>query len=317
MFGSVVLEVAAGLTVIFLVLSVACTAIRESIEAWMKMRSVMLERAVRELLQDHKGVGLTQDLFRHPLINGLYLGRYKPEDLTGNQRMPWHNSLPTYIPSANFARALLDLVLRNPGEDRALPLSVESLRRSVDSIESPAVQRVMRIALDHGNERMEDIQAFLESWYDSAMERASGWYRRRTQLIVLLIGITMSVALNVDTVQVAKVLYQDNSLRQSLVARADLMSANPRQENASPSAVLKELQATGLPIGWSADYFQGSLGEVLKRLVYSLPGWLLTAFSISLGAPFWFDILNRVTNVRSTMKTRNKKTGQSPQGRKP
>ncbi|WP_409277094.1 hypothetical protein [Pseudomonas defluvii] len=315
MFGSVVLEVAAGLTLIFLVLSVACTAIRESIEAWMKMRSVMLEQTVRELFQDPQGTGLTQDLFKHPLINGLYLGQYKPEDLTAGQRMPWHCSLPAYIPSDSFALALLDLVQRKPGEDRTPPpLSIDGLREAVDLIESPAVQRVLRIALERGNDRIEDIQAFLEGWYDSAMERASGWYRRKTQLIVLVIGIVMSVALNVDTLQVAKVLYSDSSARQSLVAHADVLGEQVRQKDVSPTIVsINELQANGLPIGWPKNYFSDSLGQVLLRLLYSLPGWLLTAFSISLGAPFWFDTLSRVTNIRSTLKANNKKTVKAQQ----
>ncbi|MNO76358.1 hypothetical protein D3C76_674300 [compost metagenome] len=316
MFGSVVLEVAAGLTLIFLVLSVACTAIRESLEAWMKMRSVMLEQAVRELLQDPQGTGLTQHLFEHPLINGLYRGHYKPEDLTANQRMPWNSSLPTYIPSANFALALLDLVQPKPDEGAAPPLSIDGLREAVDSIESPAVQRVLRIALERGNDRIEAVQAFLEGWYDSAMERASGWYKRRTQLIVVVIGIVMSVALNVDTLHVAKVLYSDSSVRQLLVVRADALGEQIRQKDASPLLSINELQATGLPIGWPKGYFCGSSGEILERLLYSLPGWLLTAFSISLGAPFWFDTLSRVSNIRSTVKTNNKKTGKGQQAGK-
>jgi len=308
MFGSVVLEVAAGLTLIFLVLSVACTAIRESIEAWMKLRSVLLERAVRELLQDPQGTGLALHLFKHPLINGLYLGQYKPEDLTVDQCMPWNCSLPAYIPSASFALALLDLVQCKPGEDRTSPFSIDGLREAVDSIESPAVQRVLRIALEHGNDRIEDVQAFLESWYDSAMERASGWYRRKTQLIVVVIGIVMSVALNVDTLQMAKVLYNDSSIRQSLVSRADVLSEQVRQKETSPPLeTLNELRTTGFPIGWPKGYFCGSLSQILERLLYSLPGWVLTAFSISLGAPLWFDVLIRFSNIRSTVKTNNKK----------
>ncbi|MFT6164326.1 MAG: hypothetical protein ACJA1T_000333 [Zhongshania aliphaticivorans] len=31
-------------------------------------------------------------------------------------------------------------------------------------------------------------------------------------------------------------------------------------------------------------------------------GWILTALSVSLGAPFWFEILNKLINVRHGMK---------------
>jgi hypothetical protein len=35
-------------------------------------------------------------------------------------------------------------------------------------------------------------------------------------------------------------------------------------------------------------------------------GLLLTAFAISLGAPFWFDVLNKIIVVRSTVKPKEK-----------
>ncbi|QZZ18868.1 hypothetical protein J5X98_15550 [Leptothermofonsia sichuanensis E412] len=36
--------------------------------------------------------------------------------------------------------------------------------------------------------------------------------------------------------------------------------------------------------------------EALRRLM----GWLITGIAIAMGAPFWFDLLNRVVNVRNT-----------------
>jgi hypothetical protein len=34
-----------------------------------------------------------------------------------------------------------------------------------------------------------------------------------------------------------------------------------------------------------------------------LLGWMLTILAISLGAPFWFDMLNKLVNVRSAGKS--------------
>jgi hypothetical protein len=46
------------------------------------------------------------------------------------------------------------------------------------------------------------------------------------------------------------------------------------------------------------------------RLLYALKthwlGWLLTALAVSLGAPFWFDMLNKIIVVRSTVKPHEK-----------
>ena len=50
MFNSGVLDVAVGLTFIYLLLSLICTAVNETIEAKLKMRGVDLERGIRDRL---------------------------------------------------------------------------------------------------------------------------------------------------------------------------------------------------------------------------------------------------------------------------
>jgi len=34
-------------------------------------------------------------------------------------------------------------------------------------------------------------------------------------------------------------------------------------------------------------------------------GWLITALAISLGAPFWFDLLNKLMTLRGSIKTKD------------
>jgi hypothetical protein len=48
---------------------------------------------------------------------------------------------------------------------------------------------------------------------------------------------------------------------------------------------------------WSGWYWQ---------FRFHVFGWLLTALAISLGAPFWFDMLNKFIVVRSTVKPKEK-----------
>ncbi|HMH20122.1 MAG TPA: hypothetical protein VK563_00030 [Puia sp.] len=49
-----------------------------------------------------------------------------------------------------------------------------------------------------------------------------------------------------------------------------------------------------LAIGWE--------GGFLKNFgLYSLFGWVFTALAISLGAPFWFDLLNKLMKLRSSV----------------
>ena len=63
-----------------------------------------------------------------------------------------------------------------------------------------------------------------------------------------------------------------------------------------------KLGLLGLPIGWNLQDLPGSATGWMTRVV----GWILTAFAISLGAPFWFDVLNKIMVVRSTVKPKEK-----------
>jgi hypothetical protein len=49
--------------------------------------------------------------------------------------------------------------------------------------------------------------------------------------------------------------------------------------------------------------------------ISSLPGWLLTALAISLGAPFWFDLLNKIMVIRSTVKPHEKSPEEASEDR--
>src|SRR4051794_22493747 len=84
MLGSDMIEVGIGLTLLFLLMSLICTAVREVIEGLLKSRAKDLEQGIRELLNDKKGEGLTTQLFNHPLLSSLFTGSYDPSKLSKN-----------------------------------------------------------------------------------------------------------------------------------------------------------------------------------------------------------------------------------------
>ena len=137
MFGSQILEVAMGVIFVYLLASIICTAVREGIEAWMNARAVFLEHAIRELLHDRGGAGLAKALYTHPLIDGLYSGDYVPGKGVKPSGMTRGHNLPTYIPSRNFAVALMDIAARGPmtdgvSSDPAGPaMSLDTIRRNI------------------------------------------------------------------------------------------------------------------------------------------------------------------------------------------
>ena len=164
-----------------------------------------------------------------------------------------------------------------------------------------------------------NLQAKLATWFDDVMDRSSGEYKRRASKRALFIGTILAFAFNVDSIAIAKTLWREPTLRQVIVAQAN---------NSEPQASLKQVEQLGIPVGWSTApptnkqncewtpgqnvYFcikiNGSyqvlndlpplndlLGLSLKFL-----GLLISGIAAAQGAPFWFDILKKLINLRSS-----------------
>jgi hypothetical protein len=313
-FGSTMLEVAMGLVLVYLLLSLICTALQESLEAWLKIRASQLEKGLRVLLQDPDGTQLLQNLYNHPLMNGLFSGDYDPVKVRSNVTMM--TSLPSYMPAASFAVALMDTIVRGPvkvgpGEKPPPPageITIDSLRAAVTNSATlnASMQRVMLLMLDSAQGDLAKVQANIETWFNSGMDRVSGWYKRQTQWVLIVLGIFIAVALNVDSLKVTSELYRNDTLRAVVVAQAESIAKNKEVPAANVDAQTKALKELKLPIGWQ-DYERApvsskSVRELLHIVRSSLLGWLITAFAISFGAPFWFDLLSKIVSIRSSVK---------------
>lgn len=307
MFGSPILEVAIGLILVYLLLSLICSALQEALEAKLKYRASNLEQGLREILNDPDGTKLLKDLYNHPLLFGLFKGNYDPV-----KPRSWGTSnLPAYIPAANFAAALLDTIVRGPvSTNDSTPvsaggLSFASLHATVTNTTTlnKSVQRVLLIALDSANGDITKVQAAIESWFNNGMERVSGWYKRQTQFILFCLGLAITILLNVDTLRIATELYRDTTLRTSIVSQAEIVSKGTSLPTGNLNDQITKIQNLKLPIGWQGYPQPGLVKDFWIALGNSALGWMLTACAISFGAPFWFDILNKFMTIRSSVKT--------------
>src|SRR5439155_2686832 len=131
---------------------------------------------------------------------------------------------------------LMDIVARGPsvpvaatGARAAAPstttlLSLDSLRMAVDNLQNTPVQRALLIAIDTAQGDLGRAQANVEAWFNSSMDRVSGWYKRRTQTIIFVVGFVLTVAVNADTLTVAESLVQDDALRKAVIAEAEAIA---------------------------------------------------------------------------------------------
>jgi hypothetical protein len=275
MLGSDIIDVAIGMCLIFLMASLICTAMQEGLEGLLKMRAMDLERGIRELLNDPQGSTIAKAFYDHPLIYSLFAGDYNPANLKPSKlnfldgadrmHMAWskRRNLPSYIPAGNFAGAIIDILGRG---NLATTIAgkaptVDHLRKAVATLPNDRLRRAVQVAIDQAQGDIVAVKKNLETYFNSAMDRVSGWYKRRTQIILFFIGIVMAVVLNVDAVYVADRLGQDKALRQAVISQAQKLV--PDDKTANSGAALKKLQeesfdqlrgqlvTIGLPVGWS------------------------------------------------------------------
>jgi len=365
MFNSGILDVAVGLTFIYLLLSLVCTALNELIEAKLKMRAADLERGIRELLGGEDEIAFVKKFYDHPLIFSLFLKRYEPSAVDPKtKRYASGSALPSYIPRRNFALALMDLMLpAKSGTGGAVsgtagatptapaagapptngaaggtaststaPTALQSLRDAIAGSGNENLKGALLPLVDAAAGDVATARANIEDWFDSAMDRVSGWYKRRVQWIVLGLGLALAIVSNADTITIGNALSRDVSMRNSLVAAAQEY-AKPNTSPAPPSADsaettdgcrqdqnapecrvsrnLAQIGRLGLPVGWDRDdprTVPNTVGGWLSKVI----GLLLTTVAISLGAPFWFDVLNKIIVIRSTVKPKEKSPDEPP-----
>ena len=164
--------------------------------------------------------------------------------------------------------------------------------------------------LSHLTQANGDIQKLRDNvavWFDGAMERVSGVYKRHLKHISFVVGMIVVLALNADTLKVARALWNDAPLRTAMVQSASNMlvqkpEGKPQQATNVLDVIKDDQQVLRpLPLGWSAasipaELSLGIIGIVLAKLV----GLLMSALAVSLGAPFWFDLLAMFMQIRGT-----------------
>ncbi|MEM9549870.1 MAG: hypothetical protein AAGA05_01775 [Pseudomonadota bacterium] len=302
MFGSVVLELFIGVTFLFLVLSLAVTTAQELIAGLLGLRSGNLILAIRNLLDDEKG-GLVSEVFDHPTMRRLYRGKVKRR-LGG-----YLANGPSYVPSNVFSTALLDTLRVRNTSGQAQPVSIEDLFGMAPEIvrEMPngSLKRALTLMIGQVSDpdrpltrRIETVEQRLSQWYDEAMHRASGWYKRKSQAISLILSVAIVVAVNANALTYMETLWKDASLREAIVASAEAAAAAAQPLNPDATEVLDQIGQ--FPIGWANEQSLATVFQDPLAILKTLAGWAITVLAISLGAAFWFDLTKKALALRAS-----------------
>lgn len=324
LFGSKILDLAVGLVLIYSLLSLVCSWVKERIASLFALRATMLEAGIRNLLSEE----FAAVLYGHPLIQGLGSQSQFKGLLARNSRAG-RLARPSYIPARTFALALLDIVRKGglqgrlasqaeaQTEDAGRPDHANGMTDVQDALAQLPdrdLRTVLTLLLDASDEDLVNIRKNVEDWFNDAMDRLSGWYKRRAQVIIAVVAVCVTVLLNVDTLTIANGLWRDDALRSATVAGAEQVAKD--SPNANTQQLRTRIDALKVPLGYSSvsrdtgeelpflssGWMRENFGSSLQDNLAKLAGLALTAIALSFGAPFWFDLLNSFINLRSTGK---------------
>jgi len=270
MLNSSVLEVAIGLTFCYASLALIVSTVQEALASALHLRAHTLLDGIKAMLNDPRFTGMARALYSHALINPQDSGQMV------SQRSLKHK--PSYIEPLHFAMALIDCIGRTPGD----AVTPASLGRDIDTLRDARLRRALQGIYLRANGDVKQFQDGVAGWFDSAMARVSGDYKRRSLLVSLLLTLLLTVLFNIDSIHLFKTLWQHPAL-------AAQIGTVPAADRHSIELLLS------LPIGWNAfpPVFDGNF-------LLQIAGWIITTGSALFGAPFWFSTLQRIMQLRGT-----------------
>lgn len=325
-----VLEAIIGLVFIYFLVSVLCSGLNEAIAQETGRRGRFLREGLINIVRDR---WLFLRLINHPLVSSMY------RDVPGKPRTPSYIPPSSLV---NALLDIIVLKARQIDPARAATagsmLTFDEVRAAAFTCKQGGFQVADAILplLDAAQGNLDVARKNLEAWYTGGMDRVSGWYKLHTRRVLLVVGLLVAVVFNVDTLSIVTQLSRSAELRKSLadaatqvvetkrfngvelqVNEGDIKIAQDDLKKFASGIIAYEKQ--GLPIGHSClspaevgtdSRLRAVIGRCWLNIrataagdwLVKVLGWLVTGLAVSLGAPFWFDLLNRLVDLRGAGK---------------
>ena len=183
-----------------------------------------------------------------------------------------------YVQDRHYRSALSDIVNQIDEEVSLLglePTRNVSLMVGIRQIESPNLRNTLSAVMASAD-NMEEARGKLENWYGNSMQRATRSYAGKMKNLSVLVALCFALALNIDTLHIARALWEDPARREQISSEArytvqggglqtDAQDEEYRanladDENSLEDAIgtgaavahqLQDIQDLSLPIGWT------------------------------------------------------------------
>jgi hypothetical protein len=328
MNGFEFLDLVIGLIFVYLIYSIAASTLWEIFVNITHLRATTLRDWIINNFpffnfetdrSDKKKKIITNKILSHPLVRGML--KY-PGIAEKN---------PSYISSKVFTDVLLDLVVNhdsNSENNTWKNVDINTLRSSLENskVLPPYLKSTLLQYISETSGDLQKMKDKLSTWYDEAQEMLLGSYKKNLQIWILIISSILVCSTNADTIKLATYFYNNDDARVAIANKASLfiqdtavvnlvtkidtmaitraskldkdqLVAKANEKIATLKKLNEELIQNSIPIGWKSEDFKS-----FKALDYlkKFGGLLLSILAVSMGSPFWFDILNKLVNLRSS-----------------
>ena len=231
MFNSTIFDVVFGLVSVFLAMSLFTSALTEAVSTIVGLRARTLLTGIKQLVNDPNLSGLALNLYNHALFNPLSNGTTKAGTTPAVK--------PSYIDPRQFALALTDAIHQTADQ-------AATLDQAITKIADPQIKATLQVMFQRANGEADAFRDELAKWFDSAMNRLSGTYKRWTKLMSFVLALLVAGLFNADPIHLADTLWQRAAVA-ALLAKLN-PPATAGQDQAL--ALLQQIEAVGPLLGW-------------------------------------------------------------------
>ena len=331
------LDALMGLSVVMLVTSMAVMLVTQGFNNAIRNRARHLRGGLTDLLMQlddgiTQGIGgeIADAVLFHPLVRGST--RRPGSVIKREELVTILLALAAKEPGSNpdnrlgaSARSVLTGVLKTngiPEPDKALS-RIRMRALELERID-PALPASTRVARAIASEASSELVAKIYAWFDGMIDRVSERFTVSARVMTVVVAIVAAGALQLDTIGIINRLSLDTSFRRALVEQAvKLQSQSPSSPDGAPqtqvpptiatapdsAAVSRAIDAVGLSV--PSDFRTWSNGWTRTNIL----GVVLSVFLLTLGAPFWFNVLQGSLRLRPVLATQDDLDRARRQGR--
>ncbi len=327
-----IIQIIIAIVLIYFVFSVIVYVISEWIAGFLELRGLNLRHAIHEVFNDNLNKDFGSLLYSHPQVENLKRNSDKLPSYIPSRNIAIglihivSKEANPYLYKVNESDGTLERLQQE--QNSQFPDAFEQFKNGLSTLNESHFKTLLINLVQHTTD-LPTLTKILENWYDNYMERVTGWYKNRIRKIILIIAVFVTIAFNVDSIYIINQLAVDPNLQARMndnavqivsdsvyqktieqnlatdlkavedlyqgseyirIARDSVIQAHLKARQAQLSIIKQDLASWDLPIGW---HIQRNNNPLLMLL-----GWFISALALTAGAPFWFDLLKKLVNVR-------------------